>query len=757
AWTTGESFSFSLWATGQPDNLNNSDYAAVSGDLGGETGKWYDFRGVTLRDGYILEIGYKTDPTVADADGDGLSDAQERAASSNPFVADTDGDGLSDGQEANLTHTSPTNADSNSNGINDAQDDADADGLSNLVEVGTKHTDPLLADTDGDGLSDGAEALTHHTNPLVADTDGDSYSDGYEVLNASNPTSSDSFPTYSLTLVDGGVVTGGRFSKVGTLAHGSTATLTAVADAGYVFSAWTGNLTGSSSPQSLFMDGNKSVGAIFDHDTGDGDSDGLTNYEEAVTYGTRRDLADSDGDGLSDFEELRTYQSNPLVADTDGDGLSDGAEVTTSQTNLLVADTDADGYSDGYEVVNSSNPNSVGSFPIYTLTLVDGGSLAGGHFSATGSLAHGTLAQLTAVASAGYVFSGWTNDLDGVDTQKSLLMNGNKTVGATFVGDTKDDDGDGLTNFEESVTYGTDLGVLDTDGDGLSDGAEVDKEHTNPLLADTDGDGLNDGAEALTQHTDPLVADTDGDSYSDGYEVLNSSNPTSAESFPTYSLTLVDGGVVTGGRFSKVGTLAHGSTATLTAVADAGYVFSAWTGNLTGSSSPQSLLMDGNKSVGAIFDHDTEDADSDGLTNYEEAVTYGTRRDLADSDGDGLSDFTEIQTHHTNPILADSNGDGLADGVGVQMGLDPLLDHSAWVKIIHDSRATFGLYTQQDLTDLRPGSTMVRVSPSAGGLQLRLNVQKSTDLLEWQDAGEAVYKQAVDPTEPKQFFRFGVK
>ncbi|MCX8495688.1 MAG: hypothetical protein ORN51_05840, partial [Akkermansiaceae bacterium] len=419
AWTTGESFSFSLWATGQPDNLNNSDYAAVSGDLGGETGKWYDFRGVTLRDGYILEIGYKTDPTVADADGDGLSDAQEQAVSSNPFVADTDGDGLSDGQEANLTHTSPTNADSNANGINDAQDDADADGLSNLVEVGTKHTDPLLADTDGDGLSDGAEALTHHTNPLVADTDGDSYSDGYEVL--------------------------------------------------------------------------------------------------------------------------------------------------------------------------------------------------------------------------------------------------------------------------------------------------------------------------------------------------NSSNPAFAESFPTYSLTLVDGGVVTGGRFSKVGTWAHGSTATLTAVADAGYVFSAWTGNLTGSASPQSLLMDGNKSVGAIFDHDTGDGDSDGLTNYEEAVTYGTRPDLADSDGDGLSDFTEIQTHHTNPILADSNGDGLADGVGIQMGLDPLLDHSALVKIIHDSRETFGLYKPQDLTDVRPSSTTVRVLPGAGGLQLRLNVQKSTDLFEWQDAGEAVYKQATDPSAPKQFFRFGVK
>jgi hypothetical protein len=309
----------------------------------------------------------------------------------------------------------------------------------------------------------------------------------------------------------------------------------------------------------------------------------------------------------------------------------------------------------------------------------------------------------------------------------------------------------------DSNSNGINDAADDQDGDGLSNLAEIRTQLTNPRVADTDGDGLSDGAEVLTHHTNPRVADTDGDGFNDGYEVANASSPTSASSFPTYTLTLSGSGVVTGGSFSKSGTLAHGSTATLTAVAEAGYVFSAWTGDLAGSVNPQTLLMNGDKTVGAEFGHDTQDSDGDGLTNYEESVTYGTNPNRADTDGDGLTDIAEIQTQLTNPLLKDSNGDGLADGVAVQMGLDPLADHAALVQIIQDSRETFGLYTQQDMTDLRPGSTTVKVLPSAGGVQLRLKVQQSADLQNWQDAGEAVYEQAADPAAPKRFFRFGVE
>jgi hypothetical protein len=68
---------------------------------------------------------------------------------------------------------------------------------------------------------------------------------------------------------------------------------------------------------------------------------------------------------------------------------------------------------------------------------------------------------------------------------------------------TGDCEEDGLTDYEEVVTHGTDWNCADTDDDGLNDGDEVDLE-TSPFLPDTDGDGWTDGEEVLDAGTDPL-------------------------------------------------------------------------------------------------------------------------------------------------------------------------------------------------------------------------------------------------------------
>jgi hypothetical protein len=65
-----------------------------------------------------------------DADGDGLNHDTELVYGTSPTLADSDGDGLTDGQEIDLYATSPT-----------------------------------LADSDSDGLSDGEEVLVYATNP----------------------------------------------------------------------------------------------------------------------------------------------------------------------------------------------------------------------------------------------------------------------------------------------------------------------------------------------------------------------------------------------------------------------------------------------------------------------------------------------------------------------------------------------------------------------------------------------------------------
>jgi len=130
-WVNGEAFSFAPWGTGRPSSTsgNSLDFAEVSGGGGAEIGKWYDRSPTTIRDGYLLETGYATSPTAADADGDGLNDGQEQTAGTRPTLADTDSDGLSDGQEVNLTQTSPRLADTDGDGTNDAASDQDGDGL----------------------------------------------------------------------------------------------------------------------------------------------------------------------------------------------------------------------------------------------------------------------------------------------------------------------------------------------------------------------------------------------------------------------------------------------------------------------------------------------------------------------------------------------------------------------------------------------------------------------------------------------------
>ncbi len=62
------------------------------------------------------------------------------------------------------------------NDASDADNDEDADGLSNLREFSLQ-TNPILADSDGDGLNDGDEVLVVGTDPTRADTDGDGTND----------------------------------------------------------------------------------------------------------------------------------------------------------------------------------------------------------------------------------------------------------------------------------------------------------------------------------------------------------------------------------------------------------------------------------------------------------------------------------------------------------------------------------------------------------------------------------------------------
>jgi len=95
-----------------------------------------------------------------------------------------------------------------------------------------------------------------------------------------------------------------------------------------------------------------------------------------------------------------------------------------------------------------------------------------------------------------------------------------------------DADDDGLTNLEEYLA-GTSASESDTDGDGIDDFEEINTHGTEPTIADTDYDGLNDGDEVNTYATNPLDSDSDDDGFSDGEETLKyESDPNDADSQP---------------------------------------------------------------------------------------------------------------------------------------------------------------------------------------------------------------------------------
>ncbi len=276
--------------------------------------------------------GRKTDPAIADTDGDGILDGTETGRTGSvdaactafagdqdpstrtlPTEADSDLDGLPDGVEdvnhdglAQSTETDPSKPDSDFDGLKDGEEDLNANGT---VDPG--ETDPRKKDTDGDFINDGVEKNTTHTEPTKPDTDGDTCIDSAEDLNQ-----------------NGTVET----------AQGET-------------------------------DPNKAsdCGPAVNPDS---DSDGIFDAVETAT-GTDKNNPDTDGDGIKDGVEDKNHngavdpgETNPRKKDSDCDGLSDGPNlgggvlgedlnadglVSTGETDPTKKDTDGDGITDGVE------------------------------------------------------------------------------------------------------------------------------------------------------------------------------------------------------------------------------------------------------------------------------------------------------------------------------------------------------------------------------------------------------------------------
>lgn len=494
------------------------------------------------------------------------------------------------------------------------------------------------------------------------------------------------------------------------------------------------------------------IQAAYIAETLDADSDGLPDWWELQLLG---DLAagadaDPDSDGFTLLEEYKLgYQ--PMVVDTvAGGGLSHVGSA-------LLA------YSDPIQSIRidfSSDPE--GLITTQTSSLILGDAVA---------------TPDAPLAVNDYRFVGWyldgTRQTDGAGRalfDLSLLPTGSAGYVARYVDQAEDSDADNLPDWWELHYLGalTFSGTDDPDADGLNLTQEYQADYS-PLVADQP---LHGGLSSIGSATVSLnlapyrqqivsvavnnpsygavtgtgsyltgatvtVTATAADGFAftnwagdvpQGFESTNSFSFTATTSVsltayfvPVWDLEVSVSHIERGSvSVSDGDSYLDDSAATVTATAAPGYLFDSWSGDASGSSNPLQVNMDQHRTITAQFVEDGNDDDEDGLSNFEELITY-----------------------NTNPSVKDSSGDGLSDGDIVAIGLDPNYDYSSLVGLV-----------DPQVESPRSIPTKIKIVNGNVVLSLEIQLERSNDLTTWTQEPAEEISFEIPITADQEFFRF---
>lgn len=356
---------------------------------------------------------------------------------------------------------------------------------------------------------------------------------------------------YTLTINTFGEGTVSKSPDKATYDHGEVVTLTANPSAGHTFAGWTGDLTGMVNPQTITMLGNRTVNA---------------NFAPAYTITTS-----TDGNGT-------------IVLDPDLPGYPPNEPVTVT----AVPNPGYEFASWGGDLSGTTNPQTIQVKSNLTIsatftaaqynlsvTQVGNGSVTKSPNKPTYSF--GEKVTLTATPASGWAFTGWSGDVISPTNPLELTIEGNTALIANFAQEashtlsvTKVGEGSFTVNPPVGpYPTGTEITITATPAAGwVFTGWTGDQtSSSNPLV-------FLIGADTA------VVANFARDTYELNMTTVGQGNVVKSPNKTTYT---------------------PGETVTLTAQPASGWNFVGWSGDLSGSDNPATVVMNGHKSITATF------------------------------------------------------------------------------------------------------------------------------------------------------------
>lgn len=356
--------------------------------------------------------------------------------------------------------------------------------------------------------------------------------------------------TYTLS-VSASPAAGGSVSRspnTSNYAAGTIVTLTANPASGYVFSGWSGSISGTSNPVTLTMDGNKSVTATFTQTatnytlstsvTGQGS---VSPASGTFASGTNVTLTATPASGwqFSNWSGSVTGSTNPVTLTMNSNKSVTAIFTQTSGSTSITLQENATGFCSVNGTVDSNNAGFTGA----------------GFANTTNAAGTGVMYKVAFSSAGAYTF---TYRYASISSRPARLLINGATVISTI-------------DFPPTGSW--------TSWATVSASATISAGTHDVRLEAIGSEGLGNIDYLQVTGTTPAAA--------------------SCTATTTYTLTTA----VTGqGSVNPAnGTFTSGTYVTLTATPASGWQFSNWSGNVTGATNPVTITMDGNKSVAATF------------------------------------------------------------------------------------------------------------------------------------------------------------